>query len=205
MWETLQRIAEHVGLWTFAGGVILLAPVGLLWAPFAAGICGLIALARKREGMAYASAGAKSSATLFLPFFYVLVRALGGSLPVVAVRGTYAFFYAIWVMWVGVQSYFMIEVLGQLLSPRHSLNSDLGLIITLVFSLFVPLSVFLWVFSLKRLLRRTRPAEDDLGSPHRLLPAPAYLEPFAWFLVAALLHFFFLLGYSVTAAAREPY
>ena len=91
----LESIGE-VFLW-IPVSVLLLALLGLLWAPVAALICVLVARFRKLDGESYGAAGAKHSILLVLPWVYLLVRMLfGRSLPVFFVAPVYVVIYSIW-------------------------------------------------------------------------------------------------------------
>ena len=97
--QPLVNSLESIGAISFwiPVAVVLLAVLGLLWAPPAALTCMLAARFRKLEGESYAAAGAQHSMLLVLPWVYLLVRLLSGrALPVFIVAPVYILVYAIW-------------------------------------------------------------------------------------------------------------
>lgn len=198
-----EGILQQIGSWLWwvgtadswlAGAVLLLAPAGLLWAPFAAVICGLLAHLRNLDRGAYAAAGARSSALLLLPFFYVLARMLGTSIPVAVVRGAYVVFYQAWLVWILVE----FLLLGDALWDAATLGDERAVpraVFMLVLSLFVvPLHIFFWVLSVRMLIERNKYADESLGDPDPILPASVYIQSFAWIFVGALMFGIYLMG-----------
>ena len=55
--------------------------LGVVWAPFAAFICGIIAAARGANPYSYALAGAVHAALFVLPWFFLVARMFGRSIP----------------------------------------------------------------------------------------------------------------------------
>lgn len=78
-------------LWT-----LILILMGLLWAPFAAVICAVIAFRRGLNPWFYAWKGMGHSVQLFLPWFYLVKRMRGRSFHRRTVVGNYASLYAVW-------------------------------------------------------------------------------------------------------------
>ena len=177
-----------------AGGVLLLAPLGVAWAPFAAAICWLIARLRKLDGGPYAAAGAKSSALLFLPFFHVLARSLGVSLPVVAVRGTYWILYEAWALWIVAEVWGLGDVLIKAAAPGDSFAGVGVVLMAVLFLMIVPLHILLWIVSVRMLLERGKFASGTQGVSNAILPPPAFVESLFWIFGGALMFGFYIIA-----------
>ena len=180
-------------LW-ITGGVLLLAPLGLLWAPFAAGICGLIAHVRKQDRGAYAAAGAKSSALLLLPFFHVLARSLGASLPVVVVRGTFGVLYATWALWIVSEVFAFVSTVWKVTEPGDTFAGIGVVFMIMLFLLIVPVHVLLWIVSVWLLKTRRTSPEEVLTGPETLMPDSVYIWSIVWLFVGALMFSFYLIA-----------
>ena len=194
----LVRWAAIVEL-SLAGGVLLLAPLGLFWAPFAAGICGLIAKARKLDGGLYASAGAKASIQLLLPFFYVLARSMGWSIPSAAVRVTYVVLFQAWAVWVLFEVAIYVDVLWSGAIGSSAYRAGGAEFMTGMFVLVVPLHIFFLVVSARRLMKRDILASDALGATETLLAAKVYVQSLGWIFVGALMFGIYVVGGSLAA------
>ena len=77
--------------------VLFLAIVGLVWTPFGTLICAFVAHFRGLKGEPYATAAAKSSILLLLPWVYLVIRlSFARSLSRFAVMPVYVLIYATW-------------------------------------------------------------------------------------------------------------
>ena len=90
------EIPANVLMWTIIGG-ILLAVLGLLFAPVAGTVCSLIAWIKRypRVG-SYWGTGAWYSILLIAPWVYLVIRMTGIRPPDVLVRIWYAIFFGYW-------------------------------------------------------------------------------------------------------------
>ena len=73
----------------------------LVWAPFAALVCGLIARKQGMNAMRYAATGAVYSALLFVPWLW-LTRSMrsGRTLTEVSSTSSYKLLYIAWMLWI---------------------------------------------------------------------------------------------------------
>ena len=90
------EVPANALMWTIMGG-ILLAVLGLLFAPVAGTVCSLIAWIKRypRVG-SYWGTGAWYSILLIAPWVYLVIRMTGIRLPDVLVRIWYAIFFGYW-------------------------------------------------------------------------------------------------------------
>ena len=90
------EIPANVLLWTIVGG-ILLAVLGLLFAPVAGTVCSLIAWIKRYPRIgSYWGTGAWYSILLIAPWVYLVIRMTGIRPPAVLVRIWYAIFFGYW-------------------------------------------------------------------------------------------------------------
>ena len=95
---------------------VLVAPVGLVWSPFAALITSRMARNRELDGGRYALAGATSSIFLLLPWILLVIGLRNGRLHPTALQCMYIFVHLVWL--VGP-----IAVCGQFVASLDSLNT----------------------------------------------------------------------------------
>lgn len=76
----------------------MVAPVGLLWSPFAALITSRMARNRGLDGGRYALAGATSSVFLLLPWLLLVIGLRRGRLHPTALQYTYIFVHLVWLL-----------------------------------------------------------------------------------------------------------
>lgn len=160
--------------------ILAMAFLGLLWSPFAALICGLIAQYRKKEFMPYAGAGAKCSLLLVLPWFYLLVRlAFGKSLPTFVVISAYALIYAVWIYFVVLSvGVLLISIIDLLVIRTYSFQ--INMLSVIVFGVISPFNIHTFIASMNRLRRKHVLDSRDSGRTSTSVPDGVYLEPFAW-------------------------
>ena len=94
--NSIENAGESI-FWVSVG-VLLLGIAGLLWAPFGAAICAVVARINKQPAGSYAGAGAKHSALFILPWLYQLAQMSGWSMPRFAVGTAYVLLYAVWAL-----------------------------------------------------------------------------------------------------------
>ncbi len=88
----------------------LLAGFGVLFAPIAAAICGIIARSRGLRVSRYALVGGVCSGLLFLPWLYLLTRMLGKSMPRFLVITAYIVLHGAWLFGSIVAGFFFITI-----------------------------------------------------------------------------------------------
>ena len=76
----------------------MVAPVGLVWSPFAALITSRMARNRGLDGGCYAIAGATSSVFLLLPWLLLVIGLRRGRLHPTALQYTYIFVHLVWLL-----------------------------------------------------------------------------------------------------------
>ena len=75
-----------------------MAPIGLIWSPFAALIASQMARNRGLDGGRYALAGATSSIFLILPWLLLVIGLRRGRLHPIALQYTYVFVHLVWLL-----------------------------------------------------------------------------------------------------------
>ena len=160
--------------------ILAMAFLGLLWSPFAALTCGLIAQYREKEFMSYAKAGAKCSSLLLLPWFYLLVRlAFGKSLPTFVVISAYVLIYAVWIYFVVLSvGGLLISIIDLLVIRTYSFQ--INMLAVIVFGVISPFNIHTFIASMNRLRRKHVLDSRDSGRTSTSVPDGVYLEPFAW-------------------------
>lgn len=151
------------------GAAIFLA-FGLLWSPFAALICALIAHIRGLSVRRYARAGAVYSALFFLPWVYLVARMFGKSVPKQVVAAVYIILYGgVWLC--GTAG---LAVLGFLISSTAQGISGISAVVAFV------VSIALCIASVRQFSRRRACLRDNPAvSQDDILPDRAYIMPFA--------------------------
>lgn len=152
--------------------------VGLLWAPFAALICGRVARSRGYDGRKYAVAGAVYSTLFFWPWVYLVARLYNRTIPASIVRGTY--YMLLGVIWPTISLGF-IPLAFALPHPFW-----------IVCILLLTASGVMWIISMRKLAGWREQCEDQQNSyVGEVLPHRAYMMPFAytfgWLLVVVIL------------------
>ena len=169
--------------------VLALAVLGLLWAPFAALICLLVARFRKLEGEAYGTAGAGHSTLLVLPWIYLLFKMLfGRSLPVFVIAPAFIIIYGIWVVF-----YVLIFNVGALVASAvdmlvtHTLPLGDAVCFFIVLSVILPVNIYTLRVSLINLRHRYAADKERLDLSETIVPVWDYLAPFAWLIVWSII------------------
>ena len=163
-------------------GLIALSFVGVLWSPFAALICVAVARIRGLKGEPWAASGAKHSAAMLLPWFYLLIRmSTGKSLPFFVVLPVYVAVFGIWLVFyimpnVVLLGFFIVDIV-----VRSSGYSS-GLVVTFILLLIIllPPNVITWRLSIRRVRERYKAEGASRGEASNVLPDGVYLEPFIW-------------------------
>lgn len=162
-----------------------LAVLSLVWAPFAASICALIAKRNKLSASRYAITGAAYSILFFIPWVYLLTKLLKRPLPVSMIRLGYFFLYTLWILGpIG----FIITLLivfsetfrGQ--TERPTIGAYIFLLACIAM-----LALSRWQVNI------AREVSENRRSLPRLLPLPfLYLSPFIYAYINVLLMLLFI-------------
>lgn len=167
--------AGEVVFWTPAG-VMVLAAVGVLWAPVGALICLLTARFKNLPPGSYAVAGAKYSSLLFFPWFYLLMRMLtNNSLPMMVPFSGYLIIYAVWGFYIISCAFlFFGSIVDMLILHQHSLAQSSAAIVLAGVSL--PICAYTLYRSVGTLKGKYF-MDKESGQPSRDLPDGSYLQP----------------------------
>ncbi len=172
----------------FIGASMALFVVGLLWAPFVGIISGRVARKRNAIGDWYGVAGTGYSALFLLPWIYLMFRLYDKNIFVSLILLVYVWVYLIWLALIaGYVGFLYTEVF----TSRHYAIELHGLVPVMANHIMwlavVSLNIFMWIFSLYRLLRVHRLDRARLGdAPREVLPGGAYIHPFGYFMVSIL-------------------
>ena len=141
--EAVENVGEFV-LWVEVG-VLLLGVLGVLWAPFAAAICALVARIRKLATGSYAAAGAKHSALFILPWLYQLVRMCDRTVPRFVVGAVYGLLYATWALaFLGGQGVALVILVADVNNAEMHLPLAGMVIWIALYVVLLPLSALTW-------------------------------------------------------------
>ena len=186
---------------------VLLTLMGIVWSPFAAPICRLMARRNGLPAGQYARTGWSYSAQMLLPWIYLAALLSDKPLPALVVRAGYILTYAIWTAVIISGAYVFAEFFiigsgqqfGPLYGPFGAFARNEGLfspathILALVFAL-APLlfNLVMYPKSLRDLRRKRR---EDNAKPKNVenryaLPNKAYTRPFSLTLFGFMLGFF---------------
>lgn len=159
------------------GCVLLVALLGMAWAPFAALICALVARTRGLSPYRYAVAGAMYSSLFLLPWVYLVTSMYGRTIPVILVRLTYVLLYGVWLC--GSVLYTAVFTVFDLVPDIYSQDQIRTLLISLLFN-----SLTL-IVSLRLLIYKSSRRSLDYGdsSEQDMLPGLIYILPFVCLLV----------------------
>ena len=153
-------------------GVAPAGAVSLLWAPFGALVCAVLARRRGLSPRRYAFAGAAHSAFFFLPWVYLVARMLGWVIPKPLIAIPYAVLYAAWLQGPFQLSYDSWTGFDDLYPNALWLCVWLGNILTMMVSMLLMMSIAKRINPFRHESRAVVPVRDTL-------PNPVYLMPFA--------------------------
>ena len=177
----------YIGSATVAVFVYALLVAGIVWSPFAALVCALVARFRGLSIPRYTVAGAVYSALLLLPWVSLLALMYGRSIPRSLATMVYILLYGVWIF---------ASMIGTLtfISTDHGETIDLGPIgvsLTMVFVISLIVNASTWIGSLTWLIRvDTYPYDREQKG--EALASSAYLQPFALAAVWIILPWFVL-------------
>ena len=168
----------YFGSFTASGLVLLIAMLGVMWAPFGAVICGGTAKIKQLPVLKFAIAGALSSLFLFLPWFYLITRMAGKHFPRLLVVLSYIAVYSSW-LYGPLLTYFWSYVIIRE-SPELSDYFAAGGSSYLILSIYmIAVGVAMWTVSLIMLLITHHRRSDIDDESAGILPKQGYVLPFA--------------------------
>ena len=181
-------LAFFVGTPLAVLALLLLIPLGIVWAPFAAAICGKVARERGlKPGDGYIKAGLSSSFWLFVPWIYLVSRMRGKPLPHTLVIAAYCTLFLLWMFGTWVPSFGLSWTFfrgdDRVWGPFDQLGEQYGLygaILTSTIAIAVPIvTLILWAVSLWQMSRRYRNyRRGALNASQSASIEPVYLRPF---------------------------
>ena len=156
-----------------AAAIFWLIGIGLIWTPFAAAICLIVARARRLGGEGWAGAGARYSLLFFLPWVWLVLRMAGVPIPAAVARAGFALLYGVWllasVLLAGAGAFLTAGIGTDALRPDSAILIAAGVFAGAV-----------WFASLRRTLR-LRPAregvprESEISAPPSVPMRTAYI------------------------------
>ena len=153
---------------------------GLIWSPFGALICGLVALQKKMQFTSHATAGAKCSSSMLLPWFYLLIRlTFNKSLPMLVVMSVYVLIYTTWLYYVVLSvGGLVVFVIALLIVHSNPIEQDVvGLMLC---GMIAPMNIYTFTASIKKLRRKYVLENMSSYRVEVAVPDGTYLEPFVW-------------------------
>ena len=168
--------------------LLLLIPLGIVWMPFAAAICGIIARKRGLDpGDGYIKAVLSSSFWLFVPWFYLVSRMCGKPLPHTLVIAAYCVLFLLWAFGTWVPAFVLSGIFfwtdGDPFGPFNKLGEQYELfsaILTSTIAIAVPFAtLMLWAILLRQMYRIYRNyRRGGVNASQSASIEPVYLRPF---------------------------
>ena len=174
---TLEGALIYVGSFIASGSVLLIALLGVMWAPFGAVICGGTAKNKQLPVLKFAIAGALSSMFLLMPWFYLITRMEGKHFSRPLAVLAYIVAYSIW-LYGPLLTYFWYHVVMTMDIDDLSLEtSSVDVSNTRIY--MIAIGAVLWTVSLTRLLIAHHHRSDVNDASDDILPKMEYVMPFA--------------------------
>lgn len=186
---TISTVIASAMIYAVAA-LLLLIPLGIVWAPFAAAICGKIARKRGLDpGDGYIKAGLSSSFWLFVPWIYLVSRMRGKPLPHTLVVAAYCVLFLSWMFgtWVPAFGLSLLFFRGDertwgpfdQLGEKYELS---GAILTSTIAIALPvITLMLWAVLLRQMYRLYRNyRRGALNASQSASIEPVYLRPFKY-------------------------
>ena len=187
---TVSGLAFGIGTPLAVLALLLLIPLGIVWAPFAAVICGRIAHKRGLDlGDEYIKAGLASSFWLFVPWIYLVSRMRGKPLPHALVIAAYCVLFLLWMFGTWVPALVLSSIFfwtdGDPFGPFNKLGEQYELssaILTSAIAIAVPIiALILWAVSLRQIFRRYRNYRRGVVNASQSASIESvYLRPFKY-------------------------
>ena len=184
--DTIITILElTVGV---AFGIIAPVLLGVLWAPFAAGICALVARVRALPQGPYAGTGARCSVAFILPWVYFLIRMFNLPVPRFVVGTVYVLVYLVWaVALIGAEGLSIAWLILDMAEGSTVSAGSLSFWIVVTFVVVVVMSLT-WVWSLIMLLPASHSHKESMEPPPAVSVEGRFLQPFGWLFGWAFVH-----------------
>ena len=160
-------------------------PLGILWSPFGALICALIARRRALPVKYYAGMGAWHSALLLLPWIYLVLRMTGRTVSRGWISFGYFILYAVW--FIGSVCVMAIFVIGIFVDRPDSLILW-AFMMWLIVILFAA-NVYMWISSVRAMSGGRMAPKDGQEADHGIIPDQFYLRPFLYAFIAFCIEF----------------
>ena len=184
--NTLTPIGELAALVAF--WIIVPVLLGLLWAPFAAGICALVARVRGLPAGPYAGTGARCSAAFILPWVYFLIRMFNLPVPRFVVGTVYVLVFLVWaVALIGGEGRTLSELVLDMAEGSRVSAGVVVFWIVVTFVVFVVMSLT-WVWSFAMLLNASHSHKERMEPPPAVSVGGRFLQPFGWLFGWAFVH-----------------
>ena len=194
--DTIFRILE-LSAWV-AFGIIAPVLLGLLWAPFAAGICALVARVRALPQGPYAGTGARCSVAFILPWVYFLIRMFDIAVPRFVVGTVYVLVYLVWaVAFIGGKGVTIAWLILDMAEGSRVSAGSLSFWIVVTFVVVVVMSLT-WVWSLIMLMNASPSHKESIEPPRTVSVEGEFLQPFGWLFGWAFVHFLLAFMIAVT-------
>ena len=194
--NTLTPIGELAALVAF--WIIVPVLLGLLWAPFAAGICALVARVRGLPLGPYAETGARCSAAFILPWVYFLIRMFNLPVPRFVVGTVYVLVFLVWaVALIGGEGLSIALLALDMAEGSRVSAGALVFWIVVTFVVFVVMSLT-WVWSLAMLLNASHSHKESMEPPRTVSVEGRFLQPFGWLFGWAFVHFLLVIMIGAT-------
>ena len=187
---TVSGLAFGIGTPLAVLALLLLIPLGIVWAPFGAAICGRIARKRGLDpGDEYIIAGLASSFWLFVPWIYLVSRMRGKPLPHTLVFIAYTMLFLLWMFgtWVPalVLSWTFFRGDERVWGPFDKLGEQYelsGAILTSTIAIAVPIvTLMLWALLLWQMSRHYRNyRRGGVNASQSASIESVYLRPFKY-------------------------
>ncbi len=180
----------HIFILVFSFGLTYLTIPGLVWSPFAALICALIARSKGLNIRRYALSGAIHSSGFLLPWIYLMLRMYSISVPRGIVKSVYILLYTAWligpILYSAIYSLIVYEISS---TPRVFTKSHDELIVEYVIIFISAASaaihLYMWINSLRRLTHpQTVQEQSSDDSIRHLLIGDRYIKPFIFALIS---------------------
>ena len=177
-------------LWLIPLPGLALAALGFAWTPLGVLVCVLVARFRRMEPGQYAALGARTSASAFLPWVWLMITMLSGKpMRSFMPRPLYALAYAYWFVLIAGNAAalfvypFLLTANGDFLPASAALS-------IVAFGSTLAINTRAIASSIRESRRRWAMDRDDALRPAAVAPKSLYLKPFTrimlWSLVFIL-------------------
>ena len=177
-WVMGAFFALVIATFVMAGMTMVFAFLGVVWSPFAALVCYIIAHFKGYPKLRFTIAGAVYSVLFILPWFYLVTWMFGRRLPRILAGLCYLFVY---VAWLAVLLFLELEAANTEITSSSLWDADLWSRIAI--NLLALISASTLIYSLWRIKRQRAADALDVGVPRPDdLPNRAYIMPLVWLL-----------------------